>query len=299
VTIDWTTPLIEINASGDVRRAMLANALSVTDLRAAIQEQEPKFRALLGPAPLNARWDLSRPFRCTRTATGGYLTEGVSTCGLVCSGLLRRVIDLSAWSGSYWDWKAPYHRLDVVSALTQLGHETGARRPAGERARPGDPVCIGSGLQTHVLTAAGWNGEYLLSVDGGQIDDAAHRFLQRTRACKRLWDALRVAWVLDLDVLARKLPLATWTLPVGWTCVEVPPMPATGPSWALGTTIGVQQALLLLGYDTGAADGILGPKTLRAIKSYQTHHGLVADGIVGPLTRACFEASLTKLGEKQ
>jgi cell wall-associated NlpC family hydrolase len=34
------------------------------------------------------------------------------------------------------------------------------------------------------------------------------------------------------------------------------------------------------------ADGILGPRTRKAIKKFQRAHGLVPDGIVGPLTRA-------------
>jgi peptidoglycan hydrolase-like protein with peptidoglycan-binding domain len=35
-----------------------------------------------------------------------------------------------------------------------------------------------------------------------------------------------------------------------------------------------------------AADGKFGPITLRAVESFQASHGLVVDGIVGPVTRA-------------
>ncbi|HET6509263.1 MAG TPA: peptidoglycan-binding protein [Baekduia sp.] len=42
----------------------------------------------------------------------------------------------------------------------------------------------------------------------------------------------------------------------------------------------IQQALGL------TADGVMGPRTLKAIKRFQRAHGLVTDGIVGPLTRA-------------
>ena len=35
-----------------------------------------------------------------------------------------------------------------------------------------------------------------------------------------------------------------------------------------------------------AIDGILGPKTTAAFKIFQSAHGLVPDGIVGPLTKA-------------
>lgn len=40
------------------------------------------------------------------------------------------------------------------------------------------------------------------------------------------------------------------------------------------------------GYDCGAADGIFGSKTEKAVKKWQKDHGLKADGIIGPLTWA-------------
>lgn len=54
-----------------------------------------------------------------------------------------------------------------------------------------------------------------------------------------------------------------------------------------GTCVVTLQKLLVShGYSVGAsgADGIFGYATLSAVKSYQRAHGLVADGIVGPLT---------------
>lgn len=47
-----------------------------------------------------------------------------------------------------------------------------------------------------------------------------------------------------------------------------------------------QMFLNLNGYNCGMVDGIFGPKTEKAVKSYQKEHGLVADGIIGPKTWA-------------
>lgn len=50
----------------------------------------------------------------------------------------------------------------------------------------------------------------------------------------------------------------------------------------------IQAFLMAMGYDLGpaGADGILGRKTKEALRTFQSLHGLVDDGIVGPKTRA-------------
>lgn len=48
----------------------------------------------------------------------------------------------------------------------------------------------------------------------------------------------------------------------------------------------IQSALRNAGYDPGAIDGKLGPKSKKAIKDFQTANGLKADGKVGPKTWA-------------
>ena len=47
-----------------------------------------------------------------------------------------------------------------------------------------------------------------------------------------------------------------------------------------------QKYLQLQGYYTGAIDGIFGPLTEKAVKDWQTAHGLKADGIIGSKTWA-------------
>ena len=60
------------------------------------------------------------------------------------------------------------------------------------------------------------------------------------------------------------------------------PLITTGNS---GDTVKTLQAKLNeLGYDCGTVDGIYGPKTLAAVKAYQTAKGLSVDGVVGSQT---------------
>lgn len=54
----------------------------------------------------------------------------------------------------------------------------------------------------------------------------------------------------------------------------------------------LQERLNAAGYSCGEVDGIFGRKTLTATKNFQGSRGLVADGIVGPLTRAMLEKVL-------
>lgn len=48
----------------------------------------------------------------------------------------------------------------------------------------------------------------------------------------------------------------------------------------------LQEALIKQGYSLNA-DGVFGPETDRCVRDFQGRQGLVVDGIVGPVTRAC------------
>lgn len=53
----------------------------------------------------------------------------------------------------------------------------------------------------------------------------------------------------------------------------------------------IQRHLAALGFDPGPIDGIRGPRTIAAIRAFQSSRGLLVDGIVGPQTRAALAAA--------
>lgn len=56
------------------------------------------------------------------------------------------------------------------------------------------------------------------------------------------------------------------------------------PSRSKETIQRIQHELARKGFDPGVIDGIWGRRTERAVRAYQVSHGLVVDGIVGPVT---------------
>jgi len=55
----------------------------------------------------------------------------------------------------------------------------------------------------------------------------------------------------------------------------------------------LQKALASLGYSPGKVDGVYGPSTKQAVVEFQKASGLTADGVVGPKTLAALKSALT------
>ena len=68
--------------------------------------------------------------------------------------------------------------------------------------------------------------------------------------------------------------------------------PSTPPCFDLNTIEGVQQALNAVGYRVDV-DGVDGPETEQAVRAFQGHAGLGADGVVGPATLAALRRDLS------
>ena len=219
--IDFNSNLIEIprpSEMEDVRKAMVANAVSLIGISASDNLQ--KMIDILGS--VKGTWDLKRPFRCYQKG-GRWITEGVSTCGLVARGLWRRMkIDMDSLYYNYIFGSAiSAERMFAIKNRAFLSMDPNSDLIPS----PGDYLIIGSGMSTHALTCIGWNSDTMISVDAGQCD--SHN-LQMIKKCKRKWikkpdgiylnDRKVVGW-MELD----KLPFKNENIivPEDWKNVEV------------------------------------------------------------------------------
>lgn len=147
---------------------------AATDLR--------RFDRLLGE-PYG--WDLSRPFRIV-----GNRVEGISTCAMVAIAFLREAGARCA-QGRY---RVSAGLSDQIrAALLTEPYGALVTPGGGRRPEPGDvleQLPTQPGGSTHVLTVVGWDGDVLVSVDGGQV---GKRGLQAIFECERVWTNNRLA----------------------------------------------------------------------------------------------------------
>lgn len=77
--------------------------------------------------------------------------------------------------------------------------------------------------------------------------------------------------------------------------ITIPKEAPIGPQSPAEAVAELQEALLLLGYKVGEADGIWGDKTKKAVVKFQKKHDLKADGLVGAKTAKLINKELRKL----
>lgn len=206
-----------------IRRAMIANALSVRGFHGGTPDTYDAFQRLLGPStdgkyniwPLRKRYD-------------GTPSGGISTCGMVALGLLRRlgVACTDIMNGYHDDIGSG---LDVAKYWAKSLYPTAWGYPShGSLPEPGDIVQLLCPM--HVLTVIGWEvaadgTPMCISIDGGQIHLDG---LQTITRCIRPWANTSVGarlggrqvdgWI-DVDKIPIKGPVI---VPEGWADVKVP-----------------------------------------------------------------------------
>jgi peptidoglycan hydrolase-like protein with peptidoglycan-binding domain len=78
--------------------------------------------------------------------------------------------------------------------------------------------------------------------------------------------------------------------------IKIPKEAPIGPQSPAERIAEVQQALILLGFKIGKADGIWGAKTRQAVAKFQKAHKLDADGLVGAKTARAINRELREAG---
>jgi hypothetical protein len=172
---------------------------------------------------------------------------------------------------------------------------------------PGDMALVGENGQEHVFVVAEVSDDLVTSYDYGQFFSGKHGGKRTTRrihsgAGGRLH--LYAAQLPGRPFIGRLDPcelLLPHFLRNALAPAEVPEdfvdgvavSPPAVPNNPLVTTREIQRALTELGYDPGPVDGAPGSKTRAAIRRFQADHGLIADGIVGPRTRAKLQERLS------
>ena len=175
--INYETPLETVALpveTANVRKLIVANALSVVGISASNEETYKMFENLLGPT--SSYWDLKRPFKVWQEK-GKWKTQGISTCGLVARGIWRRVgvnmpkiynnynfgmamIEEQIFCRSKSAWHVPLKNDNILPS-------------------PGDYIVIGSGLLTHNLTCIELCKNKLISVDGGRVDNKGLQCIEK------------------------------------------------------------------------------------------------------------------------
>lgn len=99
-------------------RIVIAHALSIVGVGADNPSTRGTFLGLLGMPPTGGRWDIDRPYRCVRGPGERYITQGLSTCGLVVTGLWRRVGVDAPWPHE------PYRIGTAIRRIVAFAHAT-------------------------------------------------------------------------------------------------------------------------------------------------------------------------------
>lgn len=194
----WLSRLMVSPIDGEAifRSALVSQANRVSDWSMGKAASMAQFRAIMGQPPKGSQWDLERPFRIVNNSDGAFdHTEGISTCGLGARGI-------SFNAGVLWpEYTRPYDYLheSVFAVMQDHAKRFGALRVGIPKA--GDHFIIGSGYATHMGTCIAVEGNYVSSIDAGQIDmepDGGRKAgLQCFKLIIRDWTRVKAICVID------------------------------------------------------------------------------------------------------
>jgi len=247
-------------------------------------------------------------------AQARQMAQAQESCGLTCEAILRRagVDGTCRMQGRVQDWlQVPYAARigTAVAYQEQLARERGCWVPASLDAVPPLGAMVTVLAPSHVLTIVGERADGTYdTVEGGQIDRGnSGRCTAIRRVHRELYEHNGQLWLRSVGassgrqvrgwVRAADLPRVQQHAPPAphEPDESVPPTQPTGCPYDLTRVDGYQAALSRLGYmPATGVDNIHGPKTAAAVRRFQVERGLVADGIVGPKTRAALVEALAR-----
>ena len=232
----FRTPLIQIprpENADEVRRAWVANFLSIVDettfevpekqfpgvgLEAGNPITRDAFEDLLGPGA----WALDVPYRSWYDSEGKLHVQGISTCAMISLGIGRRMqVDCEDWMDGYAD--------DIGTGLgvaIRYAKACGAWQTPKDGLRPGPSAIVQVVKSMHALNAIRWDGDDLISADGGQV---GRKGLQACAMRRRRWEkradgnyylgGRKVDGWIEPDLLGYRDKLIV--VPQGWERIDV------------------------------------------------------------------------------
>ncbi len=185
-------------------------------------------------------------------------------------------------------------RIDLWGSLPDAMHSA-ANYLQRAGWHPGEPVAIEVSLPqdfdwrkarvAHRLPLVEWTALGVQAAGGGALPAVAGR---AAIVLPQGWQGPAFMVFDNFDVVMRWNRSVNYALAVAQLAQQLAGggglVASPGEAGALSTAqvIALQQALNELGFDTGAPDGLLGPRTQSAIRRYQVVHALPPDGYPAP-----------------
>ena len=220
-----------------------------------------------------ALWTEAKQRAATREQTVKYGSKWIGHYVADCSGMFSwafKTLGGYMYHGSNTMWK---------KYMVSKGALAKGRRTDGRELKPGSAVFKVSGTNYYHVG---------LYIGNGTVIEAKGTSSGVVTNAVSTWQAWGEMKGVDYGEVADSTPA---TVPETDSALGTRLLKRTSP-YMRGDDVKALQAMLnVLGFDCGTIDGIFGNKTKAGVLAFQQAKGLVADGIVGPLTRAALLAA--------